>query len=104
MWTIVGVVIAILALIISVLALVASAVFYFKSARQLQDSTRRLQRTMNVLGQYLKATIKNADVDLNINKEGDLVGLNITLHPDPINEQVQISDSPTLIVCEKKSD
>jgi len=104
MWEILGVMIGILALVISVLALAAGAVFYFMYARQLQNSTRRLQRTMNVLGHYLKATIKDADVDLNTNKEGDIVGLNITLHPDPINIQVQVGGVATLTQVEKKRD
>ncbi len=84
MWEILGVIIA-------TIALIASAVFYFLSARQLQESTQRLQRTMNVLGRYLKATIKDADVDLNINKDGDLVGLNITLHPEPFTVHPHVS-------------
>jgi len=102
MWEILGLALAAVALIISILALVASIIFFFLSARQLNNSTRRLQRTMNVLGQYLKATVKGADVDLNIDKEGNVVGLNITLHPDPINVQSQVSGTATLIQSGKK--
>ena len=54
------------------------------------DSTRRLQRTMNILGRYLKATVKDADVDLNTDKEGNLLGLTITVHPDPMHVQSQV--------------
>ena len=82
MWQIVGLVTTILALIITILALTASAVFYFLSARQLRDSTRRLQNTMNVLGYYLKTTIKDARVDLNTDKRGDIVSLNIKGHSE----------------------
>lgn len=102
MWEILGVVFAVVALIISSLALVASIIFFFLSARQLNNSTRRLQRTMNVLGQYLKATIKGADVDLNIDKEGNVVGLSITLHPDPINVKAEVSGVATLFQSGKK--
>lgn len=91
------------ALIISVLALVASAIFYFKSARQLRDSTRQLQHTMNVLGRYLKATIKDADVDLNIDKDGNIVDVNIILRPAG-GIQEQASANATLTVVEKKPD
>ncbi len=95
MWEIAGVIVAILALI-------ASAIFYFKSARQLQKSTRRLQNSMNVLGRYLKATIKNADVDLNINKEGDIVGLSITVHPEPINVHLQVGPANVTVTKDEK--
>ncbi len=94
----------ILGVIIATLALIASAVFYVLSARQLQESTKRLQRTINVLGHYLKATIKDADVDLNINKDGDIVGLNITLRPDPINVHSHVAGEVTLILGEKEPD
>lgn len=104
MWQVIGVISAVLALIISLIALIisiftlaASAIFYFKSARQLQDSTRRLQRTMNVLGHYLKATIKDADVDLNFNKEGDIIGLSITAHTEPIVANVRVEGAATLV-------
>jgi hypothetical protein len=90
MWEILGVVVGLFALIISMFALVAAAVFYFMSARQLRNSTRRLQRTINVLGHYLKATIKDADVDLNINKEGDIVGLNITLRLEGVQAKATV--------------
>jgi hypothetical protein len=65
---------------VAVVALIASAIFFALSAQQLRSSTQRLQRTMNVLGQYLKATIQNADVDLNWDAAGDLIGLDIRLH------------------------
>jgi hypothetical protein len=82
MWQVIGLSATFLALIITILALAASAIFYFMSARQLRDSTQQLQHTMNVLGHYLKATIKDAHVDLNINKKGDIVGLNISGHAE----------------------
>jgi hypothetical protein len=90
-------------LLISIAALVASAIFYFISARQLRNSTQQLQHTMNVLGHYLKATIKDAHVDLNINKRGDIVGLNITAHGE-IHGGGRISAKGQVIQGEKKPD
>jgi hypothetical protein len=94
----------IIGVIITILALIAAVVFYCKSTRQLRDSTRRLQRTMNVLGQYLKATIKDADVDLNIDKEGDIVGLNITLRLEGVQAKATVGGMVTVVEGDKKPD
>ena len=96
--------ISILALIVSIIALVASAIFYFMSAQQLRKSTRRLQRTMNVLGRYLKGTIKDAEVDLHYDKEGDIVGLDIKLRPEHISVRANVKGDLTVIEGKKKPD
>jgi len=87
MWQIIGV-------IITIFALIAAVVFYCKSAKALKTATR-------VFAGYLEGTIKGGDIKFNRNKKGDVVGLDITLHPDR-GVQVQVGGVVTLTTGEKR--
>ncbi|MCX7974073.1 MAG: hypothetical protein N3B16_06165 [Candidatus Aminicenantes bacterium] len=67
---------SIVTILLSVIAIILSIIFYFKS-------TRRLQAAVNVIGTYLEQTIKDSDVRLHRNRKGDVIGIVITLHPQP---------------------
>jgi|GEM_PF-7053787 len=78
------------ALAVSAAAIFCSIVFYYKS-------TRRLQNAVNVLGTYLEACMRDADVKLMRNNKADVVGISITLHAQPCHIQIK-SDSAVLNV------
>lgn len=73
-----NIILSIAALIVSLMAIIIQVMFYAKS-------TKRLQGAVNVIGSYLEMCIKDADVKLSRNRNGDVVGVSITIHPQTAN-------------------
>jgi hypothetical protein len=67
-------------------------------------ATKELKIAIRVLAGYLEGTIKGGDISFNRNKAGDVIGLNIRLHPDPISSHSHVAGNITLISDEKKSE
>jgi len=90
-------IISIAALVVSVVAVLVSIVFYCKSAKALQHA-------IDVLAGYLEGTIKGADITFNRNKKGHTIGLNVTVHLEPVQAKATVGGVVTVVEGDKKLD